>query len=234
MRADGRASVVRHVDVKRRGRGIEAAARELRYAALADAAREAGARIVMTAITRRRSSQTFLLQWMRGAGPTGWRHLRQLGVLATICNCCVHLVDIARTDVERYVALRALSYVDDDSNDDVALLRNVVRRDVLPRIDGTSALDFAPPQHAQSTWSLKRLKRCVRWLRTTTPRAPTVLQEECCGLIVWSNCPLRGRPECCERGWRDRACRRLAGALARSTRSSAQRAQRCQAAGAIG
>jgi tRNA(Ile)-lysidine synthase len=45
------------------------------------------------------------------------------------------LVDVARVDVERYVQLRALSYVDDDSNDDVALVRNAVRRDVLPRLD---------------------------------------------------------------------------------------------------
>ena len=68
-------------------------------------------------------------------GPTAWQHFPLLALLAAICNCCGLWSTFARTDVERYVELRALSYVDDDSNDDVALLRNAVRRDVLPRID---------------------------------------------------------------------------------------------------
>ncbi len=127
--------ITRHVEVKRRGRGIEAAAREVRYAALADAAREAGARIVMTAHHRDDRLETFLLQWMRGAGPDGLAAFPAARAFGSDLQLLRPLVDVARTDVERYVELRALSYVDDDSNDDVALLRNAVRRDVLPRID---------------------------------------------------------------------------------------------------
>ncbi len=127
--------ITRRVEVKRRGRGIEAAAREVRYAALADAAREAGARIVMTAHHRDDRLETFLLQWMRGAGPDGLAAFPAARAFSNDLQLLRPLVDIARTDLERYVALRALNYVDDDSNDDVALLRNAVRRDVLPRID---------------------------------------------------------------------------------------------------
>ena len=127
--------ITRRVEVKRRGRGIEAAAREVRYAALAEAAREAGARIVMTAHHRDDRLETFLLQWMRGAGPDGLAAFPAARAFGSDLQLLRPLVDVPRADVERYVELRALSYVDDDSNDDVALLRNALRRDVLPRID---------------------------------------------------------------------------------------------------
>ena len=48
---------------------------------------------------------------------------------------------------------------------------------------------FAPLQRARSTWSLRRLKRCVRWPRPITPRARTVLRKACCGSIVSSALP---------------------------------------------
>lgn len=127
--------IVRHVEVKRRGRGIEAAAREVRYAALAEAAREADARIVMTAHHRDDRLETFLLQWMRGAGLDGLAAFPAARVFDGDLQLLRPLVDVARPDLERYVELRALPYINDDSNDDIALLRNAVRRDVLPRID---------------------------------------------------------------------------------------------------
>ena len=128
--------ITRHVEVKRRGRGIEAAARDVRYAALADAAREAGARIVMTAHHRDDRLETFLLQWMRGAGPDGLaafpaaRAFEQRSAIAAASGRRSR----APTSSAMSNCARC-SYVDDDSNDDVALLRNAVRRDVLPRID---------------------------------------------------------------------------------------------------
>ena len=127
--------IVRHVEVKRRGRGIEAAAREVRYAALAEAAREADARIVMTAHHRDDRLETFLLQWMRGAGLDGLAAFPAARVFDGDLQLLRPLVDVARADLERYVEMHAISYVDDDSNDDASLLRNAVRRDVLPRLD---------------------------------------------------------------------------------------------------
>ncbi len=127
--------IVRHVEVKRRGRGIEAAAREVRYAALAEAAREADARIVMTAHHRDDRLETFLLQWMRGAGLDGLAAFPAARVFDGDLQLLRPLVDVARADLERYIELRAISYVDDDTNDDASLLRNSVRRDVLPRLD---------------------------------------------------------------------------------------------------
>lgn len=131
--------VVQRVQVKRRGRGIEAAARDARYAALAEAARAAGARMVLTAHHRDDRLETFLLQWMRGAGPDGLAAFPPARVFGAGEGADLRLlrplIDVGRTDIERYVQLRRLRYVDDDSNDDTALARNAIRHEVLPRID---------------------------------------------------------------------------------------------------
>jgi tRNA(Ile)-lysidine synthase len=62
---------VRRVRVERRGVGVEAAAREARYRALSEAARELGAPAVLTAHHMDDRLETFLLQWIRGAGLDG-------------------------------------------------------------------------------------------------------------------------------------------------------------------
>src|SRR5882724_4245166 len=62
---------VRRVRVERRGVGVEAAARTARYRALAEAARELGAAAVLTAHHLDDRLETFLLQWIRGAGLEG-------------------------------------------------------------------------------------------------------------------------------------------------------------------
>ncbi|MEP6609070.1 MAG: tRNA lysidine(34) synthetase TilS [Burkholderiaceae bacterium] len=131
--------VVRRVEVKRRGRGIEAAARDARYLALAEAAREAQARTVLTAHHRDDRIETFLLQWMRGAGPDGLAAFPPTRVVDADLQLLRPLIDVGRDDIERYIALRNLTYVDDDSNEDMALLRNAIRQQILPGIEALRA-----------------------------------------------------------------------------------------------
>ena len=59
------------VRVQRLGDGIEAAARDVRYRALAQYALKSGCSIIMTAHHEDDRIETFLLQWMRGAGLEG-------------------------------------------------------------------------------------------------------------------------------------------------------------------
>jgi tRNA(Ile)-lysidine synthase len=127
--------VIRRIDVKRRGRGLEAAARDLRYAALAEAAREAGARIVLTAHHRDDRLETFLIQWMRGAGLDGLAAFPASREFESDLLLVRPLIEASREEIDRYVRLRRLECVEDESNEDAALLRNAVRNEVLPRLD---------------------------------------------------------------------------------------------------
>jgi tRNA(Ile)-lysidine synthase len=127
--------VTRRVDVKRRGRGLEAAARDLRYAALAEAAREAGARVVLTAQHRDDRLETFLIQWMRGAGLDGLAAFPASREFESDLLLVRPLIDTSRDEIDRYVRLRGLGYVEDESNEDTVLLRNAVRNEVMPRLD---------------------------------------------------------------------------------------------------
>jgi tRNA(Ile)-lysidine synthase len=128
--------IARHVVVRRSGRGIEAAGREARYEALADLASELRAPIVCCAHHRDDRLETFLIQWMRGAGLEGLaafppeRRFHANGPVLLR-----PFIDIARAEIERYVASHELAFVEDDSNDSRQLLRNAVRLDVLPRFD---------------------------------------------------------------------------------------------------
>lgn len=125
-----------HVQVKRRGHGLEAAAREVRYGALAGAAREEGARIVLTAHHREDRLETFLIQWLRGAGVDGLASFPPSRTFGTDLLLVRPFVDVSRAAIEEYVAKRDIGYVEDESNDERALLRNALRADVLPRLDG--------------------------------------------------------------------------------------------------
>jgi tRNA(Ile)-lysidine synthase len=111
------------------GDGIEAAAREARYAALADALRD-GERLL---VGHHRDDQieTVLLKLLRGAGPEGlggMRAQRELGrgILWR------PLLELPRKTLLDYAAAHGLGFVTDPSNDDRRYSRNRLRHEVLP------------------------------------------------------------------------------------------------------
>jgi tRNA(Ile)-lysidine synthase len=111
------------------GEGLEAAAREARYAALAARLPADGA--LLTAHHADDQAETFLLMALRGAGPAGLaampaaaplgrgRHLRPL-------------LDHDREELAAYAARHGLAWVDDPSNADLHRDRNRIRHLVLP------------------------------------------------------------------------------------------------------
>jgi tRNA(Ile)-lysidine synthase len=129
------ALIARRVAVKRRGRGLEAAAREARYAALAEAAVEAGARIVLTAHHRDDRLETFLIQWLRGAGVDGLAAFPPIRAFGAGLLLVRPFVEVTRAAIDEYVAAQSIAFVEDESNDERALLRNALRADILPRLD---------------------------------------------------------------------------------------------------
>ncbi|MEW5879352.1 MAG: tRNA lysidine(34) synthetase TilS [Pseudomonadota bacterium] len=126
---------VRRANVARGSRGIEAAARDARYAALAAAAREHGARLVLTAHHLDDRIETFLLQWLRGAGVDGLAAMppsRAFGAGLTLLR---PLLDVSREQIDRYARARGLPFVEDPSNADTRLARNALRARVLPELE---------------------------------------------------------------------------------------------------
>jgi tRNA(Ile)-lysidine synthase len=125
---------VRRVTVRPQARGPEAAAREARYAALLEAADEHGARLILTAHHLDDRIETFLIQWLRGAGPDGLAAMPAVRAMESV-RIVRPLLDVPRTEIEHYATLRGLSYVEDPSNVDVRLLRNSIRRAVVPALE---------------------------------------------------------------------------------------------------
>ncbi|MFN7571217.1 MAG: tRNA lysidine(34) synthetase TilS [Betaproteobacteria bacterium] len=126
---------VRRTAVQRRGRGVEAAAREARYAALAQAARDCGARLVLTAHHLDDRIETFLIQWLRGAGPEGLAAFPPLRGFEQDLLLLRPWSEVARAEIHRYVARCGLKYVEDPTNADPTLLRNALRVDVIPVLE---------------------------------------------------------------------------------------------------
>ncbi|HEU0198931.1 MAG TPA: tRNA lysidine(34) synthetase TilS [Burkholderiaceae bacterium] len=134
---------VRHVAVQTRGRGPEAAAREARYGALAAVAHELNAPLILTAHHLDDRIETFLIQWLRGAGVDGLAAMPATRPLADAAQAeeaseNVHIVrpllQAPRADLERYARLRELVYIEDPSNQDPRLLRSSLRQHVLPAL----------------------------------------------------------------------------------------------------
>lgn len=117
------------------GKGIEAAAREARYAGLKQLAMSTGVSHIMLAHHRNDQTETVLLRLLRGTGPTG------LAAMAPSMerDGLVYLrpwLDVDRGDIvaaaDEYAALTGWAAVDDPTNVQDAYTRGAVRRRLAP------------------------------------------------------------------------------------------------------
>ena len=120
----------RRVAVRDAGDGLEAAAREARYAALAEDLKP-GERIAL-AHHRDDQAETVLLRLLRGAGDglAAMRPLRRCGP-GWLWR---PLLDVPREALARYALDHGLAWVEDPSNAVEHADRNFLRRQVLPRL----------------------------------------------------------------------------------------------------
>ena len=122
-------SVVK-VSVKRSGEGLEAAAREARYAAF----RKAKADVIALAHNLDDQAETVLMNLLRGAGARGAsgmaEHSRH-GAKAIWRP----LLDVSRKDILAYARKHGLEWVEDESNADEALARNFIRGSIAPLLE---------------------------------------------------------------------------------------------------
>jgi len=121
------------------GQGVEAAAREARYQAFASVM--AAGDVLLTAHHLDDQAETFMLQLMRGAGVRGLSAMPRLQPFALSAGDAQSmgwhvrpLLHVTRQDLEHVAMQMNLTWVDDPSNADTRFARNLVRNEVLPRL----------------------------------------------------------------------------------------------------
>jgi tRNA(Ile)-lysidine synthetase-like protein len=105
----------------------EAAARHVRYAALAEMADEAGASSIATAHQQEDAIESYLIARRRRAGLAGLagpRERREDGVVRPFLS-------VSRGEILGFLSERAVSFRRDASNGDLRLTRNRIRRELL-------------------------------------------------------------------------------------------------------
>ncbi len=125
------------------GENIEQAARRVRYAFLARVAAETGAGAVATGHTADDQVETVLLHLLRGAGTQGLQGMLPGQPLHRITSSGAAagrmlirpLIEVWRSETVSFCESRDILFVRDPSNEDVRLLRNRLRRDLIPYLE---------------------------------------------------------------------------------------------------
>jgi tRNA(Ile)-lysidine synthase len=113
------------------GQGIEAAAREARYAALGQIAEHFGARVVLLGHTLDDQAETVLLGLARGSGA------RSLSGMRRSIDGLFHrpLLDVTRAQTEAACVAEGIEFWTDPHNEDPRFTRSRVRSEVMPVLE---------------------------------------------------------------------------------------------------
>ncbi len=146
-------------------KGLEAAAREARYAFL-----QSLGGIIATAHTADDNAETVLMHLVRGTGLNG------LGGIRPKNGSIIRpLLPVTRSEVMDFIREYSLSFVEDSTNSENGFLRNRLRHNVLPLLKAEN------PQFARSTSQMAlRLREDEEYIRTMTPNTESV--EALCAL----------------------------------------------------
>ena len=117
------------------GRSLEDAARRLRYAFLTSVARAEGAQAIATGHTLDDQAETVLMRLLRGAGPWGLSGIPPVRTHAGL-RLIRPLLEVPRAAVEASLRAAGVSWREDATNRDHAMLRNRVRGVLLPSLEG--------------------------------------------------------------------------------------------------
>ncbi len=118
------------VNVAQRGRGLEDAAREARYAVF----RDRPERWILQAHHADDAAETLLLRLNRGAGLKGLCGIPALRSMGKDHWLLRPLLGLPRSTLRSYARTSGLAWIEDESNADPALDRNYLRSAVLPAI----------------------------------------------------------------------------------------------------
>ncbi len=114
------------------GQSPEAAARDTRYAALAD--RLEPGEVLLTAHHADDQLETILLQWLRGGGLRSIAGMAPIGRFGATAWQARPLLEFTRDELASWAAQQGLRWHDDPSNLDRRFDRNYLRLEVLPAL----------------------------------------------------------------------------------------------------
>lgn len=118
------------VKVKKKGAGLEAAARAARYSALLSHLGNTGAARIVLGHNLDDFVETFLMNFIRGSGMTGLMSMpaKRLPFVRPMLNC-------KKSDIIKYLKLKKLKYATDSTNQSLDYRRNFLRMKVLPILE---------------------------------------------------------------------------------------------------
>ena len=126
--------------------GMEAAAREARYAFLLKAQAQCGADWIALAHHMDDQAETVLMHLLRGAGPDG-----ACGMARLERNLYRPLLDTPKSALREYLAANGIPWREDGTNADSGTPRNALRLNVLPEIEKSyPSAAAALARHAKS------------------------------------------------------------------------------------
>jgi tRNA(Ile)-lysidine synthase len=133
------------------GKGnLEALAREERYRFFADMAREQGFNKVATAHTQDDQAETMLMWLLRGSGRKGLGGMAPIGARKVANARSTYeltvirpLLDLSKAEILEYLELKRLAYRVDRTNQDIRLLRNWIRLELIPKLKERSDPHFS-------------------------------------------------------------------------------------------
>ena len=128
---------VKHFDTedyaKGRGISIEMAARELRYAWFEELRKQLNYDYIAVAHHADDQLETFFINLLRGAGIRGLKGMQKVNG-----HIIRPLLDMPRTEIQQYAIENGLTWREDHTNAETLYLRNKIRHELLPVIDGVS------------------------------------------------------------------------------------------------
>jgi len=118
-------------EAKKRGQGIEEAARDIRYAFFREVAAKCGASKTATAHNASENAETVIFNLIRGSGITG------LGGIAPVREDGIirPLIYMSKPEILEICKRNSIDYVYDSSNSDTRYSRNYIRKEIIPRCE---------------------------------------------------------------------------------------------------
>lgn len=133
-RAWGIPVTVGHAHLDPAAPGVETRARTARYAFLASAAQNIGAKYVAVAHHADDQAETVLMHIVRGSGTRGLVGMTHQSAFPGVPHLTLirPLLNVTRAEIEAYCAEHGLSPRQDSTNEDPTYLRNKIRLETLP------------------------------------------------------------------------------------------------------